>query len=89
MKKKNYNIRVSSYFKLPKVQTELKGKQSIRFMGPQIWNLVPDHMKKIETLQHFKRLIKSWRINFSKDDACLTHEGTLGSVLFFACIASH
>ena len=36
------------------------GSNSLRSLGPQIWNRLPDDIKSAENLVQFKRLIKSW-----------------------------
>ena len=36
------------------------GSNSLRSLGPQIWNRLPDDIKSAENLAQFKRLIKNW-----------------------------
>ena len=36
------------------------GKNSIRILGPTIWNHLPDKYKTAENLQTFKRLLNQW-----------------------------
>ena len=54
-------LRSESDFKQPQVRTELKGKNSIRYLGPLIWNSVPIEIKNTESFEDFKRLIKKWK----------------------------
>ena len=35
------------------------GAKSIRYLGPEIWNTLPFHIKSSESLTTFKRLIKN------------------------------
>lgn len=54
-------LRSESDFKQPQVRTELKGKNSIRYLGPLIWNSIPIEIKNTESFEDFKRLIKKWK----------------------------
>ena len=35
-------------------------KKSLRMLGPQIWNELPDKIKSTESLENFKKIIKLW-----------------------------
>ena len=48
---------------VPSVNTELKGKNSIRYFGAVIWNSIPPSIKKVTSLKAFKNRIKSWKPN--------------------------
>lgn len=39
------------------------GKNSIRVLGPILWNSLPNSIKSVESLIHFKKLIKTWGNN--------------------------
>ena len=41
------------------------GTETISYRGPQIWNLIPERLRTLETLNKFKKEIKKW-----KCDAC-------------------
>ena len=46
--KRNYvgpSLRSQSNLKLPKINSESKGKSSMRYLGTLIWNIVPSHIK--------------------------------------------
>ena len=51
-------------------QTTL-GSNSLRSLGPQIWNLLPEDIKSAENLVQFKRLIKSWDGATCRCNVCL------------------
>ena len=66
IRENNYNLRnfqelVSSLKRAVKFGTE-----TISYMGPQIWNLIPERLRSLETLNKFKKRNKKW-----KYDACL------------------
>ena len=57
---KNYNLRNSSDLKHVTPVTECYGKNSIRYLGPKIWEIVPLHCKNSSNLGIFKSRIKEW-----------------------------
>ena len=36
--------------------------QSVRYLGPKIWVLLPNNIKYSNPLSKFKKLIKSWKL---------------------------
>ena len=56
---KPYNLRQMSQFY---ILTLRKGTKSIKFLGPKIWELIPDEMRELESLWEFKRAIKLWKL---------------------------
>ena len=56
-----YNLRQKSQFHIPPVRTVFNGTESIKRLGPKIWELIPDKMKKLESLWQFKRATKQWK----------------------------
>ncbi len=54
----NYNTRNRNQLCTPK-NTLVKTEHSIRFLGQQIWNVVPDHAKQSNTLPMFKAKLKT------------------------------
>ena len=42
------------------------GAKAATHRGPQIWNLIPDEIKNVSSLENFMREIKKW-----KDEKCL------------------
>ena len=55
-----YNLRKHSQFYRPKVNSVYNGTESVSFLGPIIWDLVPNELKDIENLAAFKKAIKKW-----------------------------
>ena len=53
-----YNLRQRSQFHILFVRTVFSGTESIKFLGPKIWELMPDEIKELESLWKFKRAIK-------------------------------
>ena len=48
-----YNLRQFSQFELPNVRSVFCGTESISFLGPKIWNIVPNEFKKETSLNAF------------------------------------
>ena len=47
-------------FGLPKINTVNNGQETLRFMGPKIWGIIPNSIKKASSLSIFKNKIKNW-----------------------------
>ena len=54
-------LRSQAYFKIPRVRTELFGKNTLRYMGPVMWNTVPLEIRQVNSLNSFKKLIRKWK----------------------------
>ena len=58
--KQTYNLRQSSQFFAPNVNSVYHGIESVSFLELQIWDLVPNKLKRINNLAAFKKAIKNW-----------------------------
>ena len=61
--KRCYNgpkLRTNSDLKNPSVNTVYKGDDSLRHLGPLIWQIVPEYLKNAKFLEAFKIGIQSW-----------------------------
>ena len=56
----NYNTRSGSQFHQPSTNTVWNGSETISYLGPKIWNMVPAEMKQESSLSSFKEEIKKW-----------------------------
>ena len=66
IKEPHYNLRSeASHFKRENVKSTHYGIQSVRHLGPKIWNIVPQNIRESSSLNEFKSLIKFW-----KPDTC-------------------
>ena len=43
------------------VKSVYHGTESISYLGPKIWEILPKKLKNIENLAHFKNEIKTWK----------------------------
>ena len=63
----SYNLRRDDVLSIPKVKTTNHGIKSISFLGPKIWNSLPNEIKSSRNANQFKTLIK--KTGFSKMNA--------------------
>ena len=56
-----YNLRSWSDFTLTIVRTVNYGIESIRYLGPQIWESIPANIKEVDTIERFMSGIKKWK----------------------------
>ena len=58
-----YNLRSeTSQFRRENIKTTHYGIQSVKFLGPKIWVMVPQNIKNCKSLQEFRKLIKVWKL---------------------------
>ena len=57
----HYNLRRCNDFRVPSIRTVYHGSESISFLGPKIWNILPDEIKQQISLNSFKKPIKKWK----------------------------
>ena len=48
-------------WEIPCVRTEHNGIESLRYMGPVTWNLLPDDIKSAVSLESFKTNVSKWK----------------------------
>ena len=56
-----YNVKYNSLFSRPLVKSVYKGTKSLLFLGPNIWDILPDTYKDLPDLNRFKVALKKWR----------------------------
>ena len=67
-------------YKLPAIKTVSYGNESFRYLGPKIWNLVPDDMKHVQSLQLFKKKVKSLKFENCPCTLCKTYVQNIGYI---------
>ena len=64
-----YNLRSeTSQFRRENIKTTHYGIQSVKFLGPKIWAMVPQNIKNCKSLQEFKKLIKVWNSKLALEE---------------------
>ena len=54
------NLRHINHFETPFVRTVYNGTESVSYLGPKIWEIVPEEYKALNSLNSFKESIKNW-----------------------------
>lgn len=73
-----YNLRNNSDFVIPVVNTVFWGSETLRSLGPKIWNLLPLDIKESSSLESFKSKIKLWKPQNCPCRLCLTFISGIG-----------
>ena len=55
-----YELRQRPQFQIHWVHSVFSGTESLTFLGPQIWALVANEMKQLESLGKFRNAINQW-----------------------------
>ena len=75
-----HEMRGKRSWKVPRVRTVAYGTESIRYRGPATWELIPEEIKKSESLIQFKEKIKSWKATNCACRLCKTFVPNLGFI---------
>ena len=75
-----YNLRDDRYFESRKVRSVYHGTESLSFLGPKIWDLVPCELKRAESLDIFKAKIKQFTFSECPCRLCKTFVPNLGFI---------
>ena len=76
----SYDLRRNLFFKIPRNDTVRNGFESISYLGPKIWEMLPSEMQECETLFEFKSKVKSWNPANCPCKLCKTYFGDVGYV---------
>ena len=80
IKENKYNLHRENTLVVSNVRTTRYGLDSISYLGPKFWDLVPDEIKKCSTLIGFKQKIKTWVPAKCPCTLCKTYIPNLGYV---------
>ena len=56
----HYNLRNNNEFVQPRMKSVSNEPESVRFKGPQLWQMLPTKIQNSESLGQFKTKIKNW-----------------------------
>ena len=78
-----YNFRPETiHFKRENVKTTHYGIQLVRYLGPKIWDMVPNNIKNRSSLHKFENSIKSWKPNECPCRLCKKYIAQIGFIWF-------
>ena len=73
-----YNLRQNAEFLQPLVSSVRCGTESISYVGPKIWDMVPDTYKNIDSQYNFKKVFKKWKTENCPCRICKVFVKTIG-----------
>ena len=71
-----YNMRNYSYFAMPRAKTVNHGLESLSYLGSKLWDSIPSHMKKIDSIN--KHVIKTWKPDLCSCRLCKVYLQNIG-----------
>ena len=57
-----YDLRNKTEFNRNNVKTVYNGTETLTFLGPRIWEIVADYIRKSNSFEEFKLKMKLWKI---------------------------
>ena len=58
-----YNLRNTSNFAARRIKTVRYGSESLSYLGPRLWNILPNEYKKIQSVKDFKaKIMGAWKL---------------------------
>ncbi len=60
IKETPYDLRNTKILTQPKFEKISYGKNTFKYYGSHIWNLLPNNMKECTTIEAFKSLLDTW-----------------------------
>ena len=76
--KSHYNLRYTSEFIIPPIHSVHHGSESISYLGPKIWELIPPVIRQIDTFPGFEKAIKKWKPTNCPCRICKTYIASVG-----------
>ena len=74
IEKKEEKKRYKQFFKLGNPKTT----ESVGYLGPKIWNILPETLQNATSLQEFKQNVKTWAPDNCPCRLCRTYIPNLG-----------
>ena len=75
-----YNLRQDVSFRSYNIKTVLYGTETLSYLGPKIWNLVPSNIRGCATEPSFHQKIKKWKPNRCLCRLCKVFISNLGFI---------
>ena len=79
-----YNLRNRSQFVIPNVKTVNHGFESLRYLGPKVYETIPSHLKEIDSLKNLKNAIKKWKPESCSCRLCKIYIQNIGYMQVYA-----
>ena len=79
-KEESYNLRNATGLKRVGARTVRYGTETVRFIAPKLWNMIPDAIKNSNSINHFKSQIKKWKPNNCPCRLCKIYVQNVGFI---------
>ena len=76
--KSHYNLLYTSEFLIPPIHSVHHGSESVSYLEPKIWELIPPIIRQIDTFSGFKKAIKKWKPTNFPCRICKTYIPSVG-----------
>ena len=73
-----YYMRNYSCFAMSRAKTVNHGLESLSYIGSKLWDSIPSHMKEIDSVNEFKRVIKTWKPDLCSSRLCKVYLQSTG-----------
>ena len=80
-KMSSYDLRNNNSFKRRRVKSVWHSTESVSYLGPKVWDLVPNEIKESESLNAFKFKIKRWVPEGCPCRICKIYLGQVGFIV--------
>ena len=74
----NYELWHPSQLRIPRIESVYNGSESITYLGPKIWNMVPSELQEMLSISSFKKAIKEWHPSNCPCRLCKRYLGNIG-----------
>ena len=79
----NYNVRNVQEFEAERKRTAYFGLETISYRSPQFWSLLPEHMRRLNSIEQFKSVsVRQWVCNFCPCRLCKVYLQNVGFYKF-------
>ena len=73
-------ISTCNQFRRENIKTVHYGLLSVRYIGPKIWELLPNNIKYSDSLSKFRKFVKSWKPEACPCRLCKTYIAQVGFI---------
>ena len=75
-----YNLRNKQSYEVENIHTSRYGSETVSYLGPKTWAMVPENIKNSVFLKEFKTKIKKWKPTGCSCRLCKTYIANLGFI---------
>ena len=80
VERNNYSLRGNNVLTRRRVNSVRYGTETVSFLAPKIWDILPKDIKDSESLDIFKRKIKKWISSECPCRLCETYVSQVGFI---------